>query len=138
MVNISMNGLLSTKSYNFWVPIRKDPTMRPLCIVLRLFVTQPRFTKSIIPPENISEWIPRFLWLVRAARTASGMLPIPREETKYSNSRYSGSAIVERLIMVLHGVLICGPIFFSFAHERMTSPCCVEHFVVLVPESMKL
>lgn len=54
-------GLLSTKSYKARVPIRKLPMILPLLIVLRLFVMHPLFTRSIMPPANISEWIPRSL-----------------------------------------------------------------------------
>lgn len=79
-----MNGLLSTKSYNFLVPIKNDPTMRPLWIVFLAFVTQPFFTKSTTPSANISEWIPRSLWLCKAFKTASGIFPIPNDEKNHS------------------------------------------------------
>lgn len=39
--------------------------------------------KSKTPSENISVWIPRSLWLLRADRHASGTAPIPRMKTVY-------------------------------------------------------
>lgn len=79
---VPMNGLLSTKSYKALVPIRNDPTILPRWIFFLLLVTHPLLTRSITPPLNISEWIPKSLWLVNEAKTASGMLPIPVIEKK--------------------------------------------------------
>ena len=49
----------------------------PGSTVLRRPVTMPASASSITPSESISVWIPRSRRSVRAARVASGILPIP-------------------------------------------------------------
>ena len=78
------NGLLFMKSYNARVPNANPPTIFPVWITLRAFVTIPRFTRSIMPSLNISEWIPRSRWFVSLDRTASGIEPIPGHGTQHT------------------------------------------------------
>lgn len=82
--NSPTNGLLFTKSYSLLGPIKKLDIILPAFSVFLLFVMHPLFTKSITPPANISECIPRSLCPVSAANTASGMLPIPATQTQTS------------------------------------------------------
>jgi len=78
------NGLLFMKSYNARVPNANPPTIFPVWITLRAFVTIPRFTRSIMPSLNISEWIPRSRWFISLDRTASGIEPIPGHVTQHT------------------------------------------------------
>lgn len=55
----------------------KLPTILPGWYFLWVLVMQPASTRSTTPSLNISEWMPKSLWPLREARTASGMLPMP-------------------------------------------------------------
>lgn len=88
-----MGGKKNIKIYKMLLSLSIESLTLPGNNVFLELVIALHLIKSSTPSENISVWIPKSLWWVKAANAASGIAPIPKYWTNLNEYFYSARKI---------------------------------------------